>query len=74
MAQFQQGPHLDTRQGKCQIKHWLRRNWITVRSNFFRTFEEIAALGALLVLLTPRENEKNLQSKNFKFFSLDTFG
>jgi hypothetical protein len=30
MAQFQQGPHLDTRQCKCQIKHWLRRNWITV--------------------------------------------
>ncbi len=30
MAQFQQGSHLDPRQYKCQIKHWLRRNWITV--------------------------------------------
>ncbi len=31
MAEFQQGSHLDPRQCKCQIKHWLRRNWITVQ-------------------------------------------
>ncbi len=31
MAQFQQGSPLDPRQCKCQIKHWLKRNWITVK-------------------------------------------
>jgi hypothetical protein len=61
MAQFQQGSHLDPRQCKCQIKHWLRRNWITVQGHY------LPCKVCCLILACSKGNFRNIHTRPLNF-------